>query len=296
MKPTWNDLRLCDIDLHYHAGRERTNGLSLEDYVSYAETSGRRVLGVVDHWPRIAGTHGKKVGDPVAALEHFTKLGTEVAEARKRHPDMIILFGPEVHFDGVLAEAMNGAFDIPEVNFFLAEPDLELYDSWATDRYVDVMKTLASVRERFGVPGFLAHPLRPAVNTLVGMGKNDRAENGVIYPRSTGLRPLRTYDDGRAHVEDVLNMDISVLAEASREYDVPFEINENTWGRMQRQNAQWFMERYIMFYRILLDEGAHVVLGSDLHDATAPTPTAFIPAALLNIDPKQISFLKHWID
>ena len=295
MKPTWDDLRLCDIDLHYHAGRERAGGLSLEDYIAYAQVSGRRVLGAVDHWPRLRGSR-RGPYDPEAALAHFAALGAEVAEARERHPDMCILFGPEVHFDGVLAEAMNDALQIPEVDFFLAEPDVEMYDEGVTERFIAVTEVVARVRERFRTPGFMAHPLRPAVNTLVGSGKADRAENSLIYPRGSAFPPLRTCADPRAHVERLLNLDISALAEASKRLDVPFEINENTWMRMQRQNAEWFMERYLLFYRILLDEGAGVVLGSDLHDATAPSPTAFIPAAMLNLDPKQVTFLRKWID
>ena len=293
MKPTWDDLRLSAIDFHYHAGTERHEEYSLEDFVAYAESSGRRILGITDHWGRFLGASRKPLNHYPGSLEGFAQFAREVAQAREHHPDMILAFGPEVGFGAVVNGKADVAFELPEVDFFLGEPDVGHANPEATDRYVEAMEAMAEIRERFGRPSFIAHPLRSAVNTLVGKSGED--ENGLKHPFTQQLPPLSSYADPRAHVEEILGFDLGRLAAASKKHDIPFELNDSTWGRMQAQNAEWFMERHLFFFRTLLDEGARVVLGSDQHNAASPAPTPFLIAAMLGVQPRDITFLRYWL-
>ena len=293
MKPTWDDLRLMHIDLHYHAGTERAEYYSLEDFVAYAEAAGRRVVGITDHWGRFLGNSRKPLRHYEGSLDGFAAMAADVAQARKNHPDMILLFGPEAGFSAIFDGSVNAAFELDEVNLFLSEPDVRYDAPDRTERFLRAIEATARVREESGRPGFIVHPLRSAVNNLVGKG--GVGPDGLRFPLNDPLPPLSTYADPCAHVEELFHMDLSVLARASKQYDVPFEINESTWGRMQAHNAEWFMERYLLFYRTLIDEGALIVLGSDQHCVEHPAPTAFIPASLLNLDAKDVTFLRHWI-
>jgi hypothetical protein len=60
-------------------------------------------------------------------------------------------------------------------------------------------------------------------------------------------------------------------------------------------NNQSFLDRYLLLFRGLIDRGAKVVLGSDLHGIESPCPTPFIAARMLRLEARDISFLKPWV-
>ena len=298
MKPTWDDLQLCHIDLHFHAGTGLPPESSIEDYVSYAEASGRRVLGITDHWGRFVRQTDRVYNHYNGLMKGFAELAADVQKSRENHPDMLILLGPEAGFGNIFDGSIHMALEIDEVNYFIGEPGMPADALDATEKFIEAMTEMASVRDKTGKPCFVAHPLRIPINTMAG---KDNPTSVELRPNSAPRPLLATYDDPRAHVEELFHLDISALARASVEYDIPFEINTSCWERIQIYNAQWLMDRYLFFYRTFLDEGAKVILGSDLHNTLKSQPAGglpapFVPASILNVEPRQMTLLNTWID
>ena len=297
MKPTWDDLQLSQVDLHFHAGTGRPPGVSLDSFVSFAEASGRRVLGITDHWGRFVRDTGKVHNHYNGLMKGFAELAADVREVREKHPDMLILLGPEAGFGDVANGTINMALEMDEVDYFIGEPGMPSDAPDATEQFISAMETMAEAREKTGRPCFVAHPLRKAINDMLGKdGPVTQELTAATPPRP----PLSSYPDVRAHVEELLCLDISALAKASARLDIPFELNTSCWERIQIYNGQWFMQRFLYFYRTLIDEGAGVIFGSDLHGTlktigAGGLPAPFVPAHILNIEPRDLTFLKRWL-
>jgi len=43
-------MQIHNIDLHYHAGQERQAGVTLTEYIDYAQKTARKILGITDHY------------------------------------------------------------------------------------------------------------------------------------------------------------------------------------------------------------------------------------------------------
>jgi predicted amidohydrolase YtcJ len=93
----------------------------------------------------------------------------------------------------------------------------------------------------------------------------------------------------------MLDVDIHALADTCVRLDVPVEINMLDFASILAHNHQSFAERYLFSYRTLIDNGVQVVLGSDWHNLTAGEPTAFLPAMLLGVKPRDMRFLEQWL-
>ena len=290
MKPSWDDLRLSHVDLHYHAGSERSASYSLDDVVGYAGATGRRVLGVTDHWGRYVRPSKKELRHYTGDTSGFAKLAADVADTRAIHTDMIVAFGPEIPLYDIVEGNCDDAFGPAEVDFFMGEHGGRGPSDGIGEEYIAGIAHMARLRDRVGRPCFLAHPLRSRVNYYVG-----KPGPGPAHPAQTAHPPLATYADPMAHVEELFGISLRDLARASVEYDVPLEINEMSWRRILAQNQEWFAERYLFFYRSLLDMGAEVVLGSDQHSAEGGGCTPFAVAGMLGVTPRDMRFLRHWL-
>jgi hypothetical protein len=290
VKPTWNSLTLGQIDLHYHAGNERPVAYSLEDVVSYAHATGRRILGITDHWGFYTGSATKHLPHYPGNAEGFAQFGADVAKCREAHPDMFLAFGAEIHLRYINADSCDGAFAPPEIDYFLGEPDACAVGEGIGNLFIHGFENMARLRDKHGKPCYFAHPLRDLVNTYVS-----KTGPGPMYPKHLGFGPLSNYSDPLAHVEEIFDIRIADLARASKEYDIPLEINESSWGRILGHNAEWFTERYLFFFRAMLDMDVEVVLGSDQHNMDEGACTPFTVAKLLGVKPKDMKFLRHWL-
>jgi len=290
MPITWDELQLYHVDLHLHAGTERPEAYSVRDFIEHALATGRRIIGITDHWGRFLGRSKKRLNHYPGTLEGFRQFAAETHAAGAAHPEAIILFGPEMGFDHLWSETGDAAFGVPEVTFFLGEPGGYPPEGMYGEYLIRGVEAIARARDRHGRPGILSHPLRAAINRYVG-----KSGPGPAHPHHPPLPPLGSLADPRTHTERLLDIDIAALAEASLRHDVPLELNESSWGRILGMNHQSFAERYLFFYRALLDEGARVTLGSDQHDAEHGASTAFIPAMILGLKPRDMTFLRHWL-
>jgi hypothetical protein len=290
MKPSWDDLQLAHIDLHFHAGRQR-RPYSLADVVDYARATGRRILGLTDHsWFYSNPPERSEFLHYTGDFSGFAHFAADVREVRAKFPDMVIPFGPEIRFPHIISGTCNALFDLPEVDYFLGEPYGVDDVSTVGDQLLSGMEHMVGLRDRVDRPCLLAHPLRAVVNYYVG-GYGP----GPKYPKHSAYPPLDQYDDPVAHVEELFGIRIRDLADASMKYDIPLEINESSWRLIHAQNQEWFVERYLFFYRTILDMGVEVSLGSDLHNVESPPCTPFTVARMLGVTPCDMRFLRHWL-
>jgi hypothetical protein len=290
MLPNWNDLELYNVDLHFHAGTERQPEYSAHDFVRFAAETGRRIVGLTDHWGRYLGMSQKPLNHYPGTLDGYRAFAADVHAARESYPEVIVLLGPEAGFEHLRDNSVADALLIPPADYFLAECGGGDSGQTYGDYLIDGMAAAARVRDRYDCPGFLAHPLRSAINTCVG-----KTGPGPQFPKQPPLPPLAGVGDQRRHVEALFDIDIDALAEASARYDIPIEVNRSSWRRMIGMNQQPFVERYLYFYRGLIDSGASMILGSDLHGIESVAPTPFIAAQLMGLEPKAMTFLRHWL-
>jgi hypothetical protein len=283
----WKDLQLYQIDLHFHAGTERAPEYSAADYIDFAIASGRRIIGATDHFGRFLGGSRKTLNHYPGTLEGYERFYRDIASLRKDRQETTLLFAPEIGVGGLESGAADVAFDVP-VDYFIAEPLGP--DGNLGDALVRSIEIIAETRRRHGRPGFLCHPLRGSVNRIVG-----KAGPGPKMPNCPPLPPLSSYDDPREHVEEFLDIDIGSLARASVRHRVPIELNQTSWDRMLAMNNESFLDRYLYLFQSLIDRGAEVVLGSDLHGVEGPAPTPFIAARILGVEARDIGFLRPWI-
>ncbi len=291
MRPTWDDLQLCQVDLHIHAGTERPEPYAAVDFIRYAVATGRRIIGATDHFGRFLGRSKKKLNHYPGTLEGYRAFARDIAKAKEAFPDEIILFGPEIGLGSLSCpEEAAEAFGIPEIDFFIGEAGGPPDGLTLGEYLVSGVKNIGRAVKEYGCPGFLGHPLRWPINTIVG-----RTGPGPGMPNHEPFPPLHSYDDPRGHVEKLLGIDIGALSSEMVRQDVPVEINEGDWGRILAMNHKTFGERYLFFYHALIDEGTKVILSSDMHNVERGQPTAFVVAEMLGVRPRDMDFLRHWV-
>ena len=290
MLPRWDDLYLYQVDFHIHGGTERPVERSLMDFVDFCVASGRRIFGITDHFGRFLGSSRKQLNHYPGTLQGYRTFIDDVGRAKLKYPDEIILFGPEFGLGKLVSKEGEAAFGAPGVDFFIGEPGSPPEGVDLGDYLVEGIRDIRRAGDAYGIPGLLGHPLRGSVNFYAG-----KAGPGPRMPGHEPFPPLSTYDDPLGHVEELLKVDLSALARESVRNDVPIEINESSWGRIMGMNHQSFAERYLFFFRKLIDDGARVILGSDMHNVEHPAPTPFIIAETLGVRPRDMTFLRHWL-
>ena len=79
-------MKIHQIDLHYHAGRERENGKSLREYLLFARATGRKILGITDH-ANLFQTPSAD-GPFTESTANFRRLRAEMEALRPEFPDI----------------------------------------------------------------------------------------------------------------------------------------------------------------------------------------------------------------
>jgi hypothetical protein len=290
MKPTWNDLTLNAIDLHVHAGTDRRAHHSLLDIVDFSIATGRRFMALTDHFGRFLGEARKPLNHYEGTLDGFRHFAADVRDACEARPDVYLLFAPEINFKHLFSGESAIAFGVAEIDCVLGEPGAAPEGMSYGDYLIRGIEAMARLRDAYGVPSTLVHPLRRAVCVYCC-----KAGPGPKYPLHPPFPPLDSYADPVAHVEELLDIDIGKLAEALIRHDVPLELNESDWWLFLGVNHESFFERYMRFYRELLGAGVHVVLGSDMHNIESPLSTPFAGARMLGLTVTGMTFLRHWL-
>ena len=250
------EINIYNVDLHYHAGKERQDGVSLYDYLDYAQKTDRRILGLTDHYGLYFPRDG--VGRDrtyPASLDGLLQYREDVAHESSKFPDLKILFAPELSPKDDLAAMPREVIAVSD--YFISEPD---HTEGLAENTASMQKRLfevADFREKTGKPVFLAHPFRQAVN--------NRLVKAEIEPWVSRLdyRPWQEYD--YSTVRDFFGFEIKQLARTARELDIPVEVNGNTQYRVRSANSPAALQLLWAALAFMLGEGASLVPGSDLH-------------------------------
>jgi len=252
-------LEIHNIDLHYHAGAERSGDCSLRDYIEHARMTGRLILGVTDHMERYAP---ERFRNPYGVgAEGWRLFREELERLAPDYPEMRLLLGPEVSFekaDDLLTPDVTALTD-----FLIIEPP-RIYDCADarknTDRWVSAVGRIAEIGLRFGKPVHMAHPFREASN-------NRLIENPIeSWITEMPLRPDCGFSD--EEVNHFFMMDVRTLGRALAKHGVPTEISGDTVARIARISLPACRQILWAGYRVLQEEGVDLVPGSDHHTAT----------------------------
>jgi hypothetical protein len=282
-------LHIHNIDLHYHAGGERSDGTSLRDYLDHARMTGRLILGVTDHVERYAPRRCRNPYGPGA--EGWKRFREELEQLAPEFPTMHLLLSPEVSFervDELLTPELAAAADA-----LIIEPP-RIYDctdiETNTQSWTAAVGRIAEIRRQVGKPVHMAHPFREA-------GNNRLIENPIErWITQMPLRPDCDFSDDE--VDRFFMMDVRALGRALVERRVPTEISGDTVARIDRINLPACRQILYAGYRILRDEGVDLVPGSDHHVIADPigrvgTPVPSDVFNWLGIGAGDIRFLRR---
>ena len=252
-------------DYHLHAGAERPEGETAADFLNFAKNAGMIVTGITDHWQFFCGNpKNVNVRHYETSLDGYARLAGEVAAFASQCDGMQVLFGPEMLISELLEPEAELAFTAPEVTYFLAEQNN--WHPWQThgEHLLEGARRAAQLRERFGRPALMAHPLRKAILDYGGkpVGFPER-------PQHSPMAPLVESDDPVRDVGKLFDLDLRALCRGLRELDMPMEVNGSSWRRAKAFGDPSFEERMVFFFRVLLDEGVRLLPGSDRHSRHA---------------------------
>ncbi|MBN1640137.1 MAG: hypothetical protein JXA09_02785 [Anaerolineae bacterium] len=255
-------LYVHNIDLHYHAGQERQAGTTLEGYLEHAVMSGRVVLGLTDHLEKYIGVPLSPAREPplyAQSVDGLRAYRADVDGLRERFPSLRIYFGPEIHAGPRidLRAVPQGVIDVSDY-FLVSLPNVDGEIGENTAVKVAQVRAIAELGARSGRPVFIAHAFRSAVDA--------RLVRRPVPPWVTALAPRRPEDFAEEQVNGFWGFDVRALGRVCRECAVPVEVNGGTDGRIRALNLPAPLQILWAAYRILQQEGATFVPGSDQHE------------------------------
>ncbi len=261
-------MHLNHLDCHYHAGLERTPGFTLRDYVSHAERTGRRVLGVTDHWDLYWENRHKMKGRAVPyppGIAGLRQFHAELSALKPEFPNTRIYFCPEI---SQLFPAIDDGTVPKEVmelsDFLLFElPFLEHTPAANTEAMVVRMGEIASHLRRYGKKGVIAHPFRYAVVNRLRSGCPGEFDGGA----------LERSPEARTQLNRFFGFDLTALADAALYFNLPLEINAGTLRHARKwAHGQGEIETALQHaYGYFCDRGVDLIPGSDMHELPEDT-------------------------
>lgn len=248
-------MQVSQIDLQYHAGQERTEGCSLEDYVEHAAATGRSVVGLTDHIEIYVGEN-EKTGPYERSVDGLAAYRADMDRVQEAYPDLQLLFGPELGRGFDLAGVPPAVVELADLFVCeIAMPDEDRTTN--TDAMIARLEAIAGFSERVDRPAFVAHPFRPAINR--------RLVKGEIEPWITELGPRSPADWSAEEIDTFCGFDVARFGAAAARAGVPLEINGNTHLRARGANIPAALQLLRAAYGRLRDAGASFVPGSDQH-------------------------------
>ncbi len=250
-------MHLHNIDLHYHAGQERDPGTSVGDYLEHAVLTGRRVVGITDHYglyqePRRADK--QYLYEPsLAGLRAFHD---EVTDLAAEYSDLALRFAPELSPRAFLDEIPDTVLSMSD--FFICEtsfPAGTVAENTAAS--VQRIEQVGRWCARTGKPAFIAHPFRSSANYR--LVKRD------IEPWVSQLAPRAGGEYADEELARFFLLDVEELGAACAANDLPIEVNGNTHYRTLCSNLPATLEMLYSAYRLLKAQGVGFVPGSDQH-------------------------------
>ncbi len=276
-----------NVDLHYHAGSERSGETSLRFYLDHARMTGRLLVGVTDHLERY---DPKRLRNPYGpGADGWANYRAELDSLKPEFPTMRLLLCPEVSLERAdelltpeVAEFADG---------FILEPP-RIYDctdiETNTKSWTAGVGRIAEIGREIGKPVHMAHPFREAAN--------NRVIENPIEPWITDLPVRPECDFSDEEVNRFFMMDVRALGRALVAHGLSTEVSGDTVARIDRISLPSCRQILYAGYRMLHEEGVDLVPGSDHHVATdvigrVGTP---VPASVLDwlgITPENMSYL-----
>ncbi len=287
--PAYSDLFVHNIDMHYHAGRERPEDSTLDQFIQHARVSGRRVVGLTDHFGKYNGRNVEGTNyDPT--MEGFAQYRRDMERVQKNFPDLRLFLAPEIGPESRPGDLCSKLIDLSD--FFICEAAFPSYTSIRenTDEFVRKIHEIREIIEITGKPGYLAHPFRSAIN--LRLIKHD------LEPWLTELRPRRENGFSLEELNSFFLLDIDRIAQSACEMKVPLEINGNTQFRIRSSNLPAPLQMLWAALGGLKEGGCELIPGSDQHGFTGGVGRIgmSVPAdcfAFLGITPSDMPFLKR---
>lgn len=247
---------IYNIDLHYHCGLERQQGVSIDDYLNHARVTGRRIVGITDHIEKYIGCNLEDKDRLYSTgAEGLLEYYQDVKQYCNKYPSLQILFAPEISLDFDFNKIPQNLIDV--CDYFICEPPIA--DEDRTQSILNRMNEMAKFSQDTKKPLFLAHPLRHGINQRAVKCKE--VEQWVI--------DLKYHYDLEKYSLKQMNeffwVDVEALANASVELDIPLEINGGTHARIINTNLMNVLRIYIAANYYMKNKGAQFVCGSDQH-------------------------------
>ncbi len=251
------DLSIHNVDLHYHAGQERQAGVSLSAYLEHATVTGRRLLGITDHY----GLYGEPARSDRKYPYEFSLDGLrayhdDVMALRSHFPTLTLFFAPELGPRVDLDEIPDCVLEMSD--YFICETSFPAGDiAENTAATVERVEQVAVFVERTGKPAFIAHPFRSSVN--------HRLVKRDIEPWVTRMAPRLEADYSAEELNRFFLLDVAEIGAPCAARGVPLEVNGNTHYRTLCSNLPAALQMLYAAHRLLQSQGTQFVPGSDQH-------------------------------
>ncbi|HHV96028.1 MAG TPA: hypothetical protein GXX37_06080 [Clostridiaceae bacterium] len=267
-------MEIYNIDLHYHAGQERQPGLTLKDYIQYAKTTGRKILGITDHIGLyMPDSSSKKVVLYERSINGLLQYRQEIEELKDEYPDITMYFAPEINPAYDLNSMSEKVIEISD--FFIFElPNVREEDSIIsnTENMIKRMYEMNEFCNNTGKEAYIAHPFRSSVN--IKLVKKE------IEPWITEMKPGITkidlhsdeikkeenyYGFSIEEINSFFMFDVVEFGATAVKLNLSVEINGNTQQRIRASNLPAPLQMLWGAFKIMKEMGVDFVPGSDQH-------------------------------
>jgi histidinol phosphatase-like PHP family hydrolase len=277
---------IYQMDFHYHAGQER-NEKSLKEHLEHARRTGRKILGLTDHYGLYLPTYnGSKQEIYTRSMEGLKQYADELDSLRDEYSDITLLFAPEIGSSADLKQIpaeMHAVSDyyICETNG-IKESTIE-----NTQQFLDRVKEVADFSAACNKPAYIAHPFRSSINK--------RLVTNPIETKTMNMQPKDPSDYTEKEINDFFLMDVRTIGHEVTQLGIPLEINGESQRRIRITNLPAALNTYRAAYLILKQEGVSFVPGSDQHDFSTGRHGSFVPwdcFEFLGLGAQDIDFFK----
>ncbi len=257
--PPCSEMLVHNIDMHYHAGRERPEGTTLDQFIQHARISGRRVVGLTDHLGKYNGDNAEGTSYK-PTMEGFGQYRRDMERVQKNFPDLRLFLAPEIGPWGRPRDLCRTLKDLSD--FFICEAAFPSHTSISknTKELVEKIRETREIMELTGKPAYIAHPFRSAIN--LRLIKYD-LEPWVTESNHKGKENFLPEELNKFFL-----LDIERVGRAAAEMNVPLEVNGNTQFRIRSSNLPAPLQMVWSAFKTLKICGCELVPGSDQHGFT----------------------------
>ncbi len=220
-------MHIYQMDFHYHAGQER-KGKSLKDHLEHARRTGRKTLGLTDHYRLYSPScNASKPAIYPRSIEGLKQYAYEIDSLRAEYSELTLYFAPEI---GAFADLEQIPSEVHAISdYYICEIDgIEGSITENTQEFLIRMRKIASFSEKSNKPVYVAHPFRSSINK--------RLVYNPIDAKITGMQPKESCKYTEKELNDFFLMDIRAIGHEAAQLGIPIEINGATQNRVRITN------------------------------------------------------------